>query len=184
VQKLEGGKKRARELENGVDKKDEQREEGDSAEESRAAGIAIRKRQRVDPFEPGGKKKKRKKVVVVGGMVETTQVKDEEEAPPSQSGSMATDRAMTRPGPKKKKKKKHLPESRGAQGYVARGGPGGEARSARQESLDADSTAHAERSTQSSLLEEWDGILQDQQGSRCGTTPGLSSTGMFSFSTF
>jgi hypothetical protein len=190
VQKLKGGKRRARELENGARavtaNKDEQGEEQDSAEESRAAGIALRKRQRVDPFEPGGKKKKKKMkkavgLVVGGGSVEATaQAKEDiemEEAP--RSGSMATEDAMTRPGPKKKKKRKrHLPESQGAQGHVARGGPGGEARSAR---LDADITQHAEPSTQSSLLEEWDGISQDQQGSRSGT-PGPSCSGMFFFS--
>jgi len=181
VQKLEGGKRRARELENGTRaisvNKDEQGEEKDSAEESRAAGIAIRKRQRVDPFEPGGKKKRKK--AVVGGTAETTQTKvdiEMEEAPP-QSGSMATDDTMTRPGPRKKRRrKKHLPESQGAQGHVARGGPGGEARSVR---LDTDITPHAEPSTQSSLLEEeWDGISQTQLGSRCGT-PRSSCSGMF-----
>jgi hypothetical protein len=183
VQKLEGGKRRAQELENGVRgvaaDNDEQGEEMDSAEESRAAGIAIRKRQWVDPFEPGRKKRKKKVagLGLEGGTVETTQAKDdiEMEEAPSQSESMAMDDAMTRPGPKKKKKKKHhLPESQGAQGH-ARGGPGGESRSAR---LDADITQHSEPSTQSSILEEWDGIRPDQQGSRCGI-PGSSSSGMF-----
>ena len=179
VQKLEGGKRRARELENGARSavtanKDEQEEEKDNAEESRAAEIAIRKRQRVDPFESGGKKKKRK--VLVGGSVgtvETARAKDDdvemEEA--SQSGSVAMNDAMTRPGSKKKKKKKRRSESLGAQGLVARGGPSDDAQSAR---LDADITLHAESSDHSSLLEEWAGIAQDQQGSRCGTPSSYS----------
>ena len=179
MQKLEGGKRRARELENGTQhaataNKDEQEEEKDNAEESRAAEIAIRKRQRVDPFESGGKKKKRK--VVVGGSVgtvETARAKDDdvemEEA--SQSGSMATNDAMTRPGPRKKKKKKRMSENLGAQGLVVRGGPSGDTQSAR---LDVDITPHAESSDHSSLLEEWAGIAQDQQGSRCGTPSSYS----------
>ena len=108
VQKLEGNKKRAREMENGTQaptvNNDEQRE-GDSAEESRAAGIAIRKRQRVDPFESGGKKKK--KVVELVGTAETARTMDDveiNEAP--QSGLMATVDAMTNSGPKKEEKEK------------------------------------------------------------------------------
>jgi hypothetical protein len=187
VQKLGGGKMRAREmLENGAattaNNKDGQGEEeqDSAAEESRAAGIAIRKRQRVDPFEPGGKKKKRK--MVVGGLVETSRAKDDvemeiEEAP--RSGSMATDVAVTRPVPKKKKRKRHRAESQGALGHVAHGhgGPGGGARAAR---LDADITQDAEPSTntQSSLLEEeWGGISEDQRGSESGSTG--SCSGMF-----
>jgi hypothetical protein len=177
VQKLKGSKKRAREMENGTQapmvNNDEQRE-GDSAEESRAAGIAIRKRQRVDPFESGGKKKK--KVVELVGTSETARAMDDvemKEAP--QSGLMATDDAMTKSGRKKKKKKKHRLESQGAQGHDAPGGPVSETRSAL---LDADTTQLAESSTQSSLLEEWDGILQDQQGSRSGT-PGSSCPGAY-----
>ena len=185
MQKLEGGKRRARELlENGArattaNNKDEQGEEQDSAaEESRAAGIVIRKRQRVDPFEPGGKKKRK---MVVGGLAETARVKDDvemetEEAP--RSGSMATDVPVTRPVPKKKKKKRHLSESQGALGHVAHGGPGGEARAAH---LDAEITQDAEpsTSTQSSLLEEeWGGISQGQRGSLSGS-PGSSCSGMF-----
>jgi len=171
VQKLEGSKKRAREMENGTQapivNNNEQRDEGDSAEESRTAGIAIRKRQRVDPFESGGKKKK-KKVVESVGTVETTRAMDDvdvemKEAP--QSGSMATDDTMTKSGPKKKKKKKHRLESQGAQGQDAFG-----------KLLDADITHLAESSTRSSLLEEWDGISQEQQGSR-GGTPGSSCPG-------
>jgi hypothetical protein len=177
VQKLEGGKKRARELENGVravtaNKDEQQEEENDNEDESRAAGMAIRKRQRVDPFEPGGKKKRK---VVVGsvGTVETARAKDDdvvmEEA--SQSASMAMNDATTRPGSKKKKKKKRMSENLGAQGLIARGGPGGDAQSAR---LDADITPHAEPSDHSSLLEEWAGISQDHQGSRCGTPSSYS----------
>jgi hypothetical protein len=179
VQKLEGSKKRVREMQNGTQapmgSNDEQREEADSAEESRAAGIAIRKRRRVDPFESGGKKKK-KKVVELVGTAETAQAKDSddvetEEAP--QSRSMATDDGLTRSSPKKKKKKKHRLESVGAQGHVSPGGPVGEARSAR---LDADITQHAETSSEPFILEEWDGILQDQRGNRSGT-PGSSCSG-------
>lgn len=180
MQKLEGGKRRAWERENGPQavtaNKNEHEEEKDSAEESRAAGIAIRKRQRVDPFESGGKKKRKKVVVGPVGAVETARAKDSdvemEEAP--QSGSVvATDDATTLPGPKKKKKKKkkRLLESQGAQGHVAHGGAGGQARPA---PFDANITPHAESSDRSSLLEEWDGISQDQQGSRSGT-PGSFS---------
>ncbi|KAH9987830.1 hypothetical protein BJV77DRAFT_964686 [Russula vinacea] len=177
VQKLEGGKRRARELlENGArattaNNKDEQGEEQDSAaEESRAAGIAIRKRQRVDPFEPGGKKKKRK--MVVGGLVETARAKDDVETETGEaprSGSMATDVP--------KKKKRHLSESQGALGHVAHGGPGGEARAAH---LDAEITQDAEpsTSTQSSLLEEeWGGISQGQRGSLSGSPVASSGVG-------
>jgi hypothetical protein len=178
MQKLEGGKRRAREMENGTQapmvNNDEQRE-GDSAEESRAAGIAIRKRQRVDPFESGGKKKK-KKVVELVGTAETARAMDDvemKEAP--QSGLMATDDAMTKSSLKKKKKKKHRLESQAAQGHDAPGGPVSETRSAL---LDADITQLAESSTRSSLPEEWDGISQDQQGSRSGT-PGSSCPGAY-----
>lgn len=151
---------------------DEQRE-GDSAEESRAAGIAIRKRQRVDPFESGGKKKK--KVVELVGTAETARAMDNvemKEAP--QSGLMAADDVMTKSSPKKKKKKKHRLESQGAQGHDAPG-PVSETRSALP---DADATQLAESSTQSSLHEEWDGILQDEQGSR-SCTPGSSCRGAY-----
>ena len=180
VQKLEGGKRRARERENGLQavtaNKDEHEEEKDSAAESRAAGIAIRKRQRVDPFESGGKKKRTKAVVGPVDAVETARAKDsdvEMEEAPQLGPVMASDDATTRPGPKKKKKKKkkHLLESQSAQEHVAYGGAGGQAPPA---PLDADITPHAESSDRSSLLEEWDGISQDQQGSRSGT-PGSYS---------
>ena len=165
MQKLEGNKKRARGMENGTQvpmvNNDEQ-PEGDSAEESRAAGIAIRKRQRVDPFESGGKKKKRKVVELVGAAETTRTLDDVEMKDAPQSGLMATDDAMTKLGPKKKKKKKHRLENQGAQEHDAPGGPVSGKPSAL---VDADITQLAESSTQSSLLEEWDGILQDQQGS-------------------
>jgi hypothetical protein len=177
VQKLEGSKRRAREMENGTQapmiKNDEQRE-GDSADESRAAGIAIRKRQRVDPFESGGKKKKRKVELV--GTAETARAMDEVEMKEiPQSGLMAAVDARTKSSPKKKKKKRHQVESQGAQRHDAPGGPVGETRSAL---LDADTTQLAESSTQSSLLEEWDGILQVEQGSR-SSTPGSSCPGAY-----
>ncbi len=175
VQKLEGSKKRVREMQNGtqapIGSNDEQREEADSAEESRTAGIVIRKRQRVDPFESGGKKKK--KVVELVGTAQAKDSDDVETEEPPQSRSMTTDDGFTRSSPKKKKKKKHQLESLGAQGHVAPGGLVGEARSAR---LDTDITQHAEASSESFILEEWDGILQDQQGSRSGT-PGSSCSG-------
>jgi hypothetical protein len=175
MQKLEGSKRRAREMENGTQapmvNNDEGRE-GDSAEESRAAGIAIRKRQKVDPFESGGKKKK-KKVVEFARTAETARAMDDvemKEAP--QSGLMATGDAMTKSGPKRKKKKKHRLKSQSVQGDDAPGAPVSETRP------DADTTQLAESSTQSSLLEEWDGILQDQLGSRSGT-PDSSCPGAY-----
>jgi hypothetical protein len=179
MQKLEGSKKRARETENGTQApmvNDDEQREGDSAEESRAAGIAIRKRQRVDPFESGGKKKKKKKVVELVGTAETALAMDDvemKEAP--QSGLMAADDARTKSGPKKKKKKRHRLESQGVQRHDAPRGPVSETRSAL---LDADTTQLAESSTQSSLLEEWDGILQDELGSR-SSTPGSSRPGAY-----
>lgn len=177
MQKLEGSKKRAREMENGTQapmvNNDEQRE-GDSAEESRAAGIAIRKRQRVDPFESGGKKKKRKVELV--GTAETARAMDEVEMKEiPQSGLMAAVDARTKSSPKKKKKKRHQVESQGAQRHDAPGGPVGETPSAL---LDADTTQFEESSTQSSLLEEWDGILQVEPGSR-SSTPGSSCPGAY-----
>lgn len=155
-------------MENGTQTpNNEQRDEGDSAEESRAVGIAIRKRQRVDPFESGGKKKK-KKVVELVATAETSRAIDDvdvemKEAP--RSGLMATDDTMIKSGPKKKKKKRHRLESQSAQGQ--------DAFDTRSALLDADI---AESSTRSSLLEEWDGISQEQQGSQSGT-PGSSCPG-------
>ena len=184
MQKLEGSKKRGREMENGTQASminiDEQREGGDSAEESRAAGIAIRKRQRVDPFESGGKKKQ-KRVVELVSSAGTTRAMDDvgmNEAP--QSGLMAADDAMTKSGPKKKKKKKHRLESHGAQRHDVPRGPVSETRSA---PLDVDTRQLAESSTESSLHEEWDGIQQDLQ-ENWSSTPGSSCSGaFFSFST-
>jgi hypothetical protein len=153
--------------------------EGDSAEESRAAGMAIRKRQRVDPFESGGKKKKKRKVVELVGTTETARtIMDDVEmkdAPQSQSGLMTTDDMTTKSSPKKKKKKKHRLESQGAQGHDTL------VNETRSADLDADITRLSESSTRSLLLEEWDGIVQDQEGSRSGT-PGSSSPGACSFS--
>lgn len=184
MQKLEGSKKRAREMENGTQATmvngDEQREEGDSAEESRAAGIAIRKRQRVDPFESGGKKKKKKVVELVGAAETVRAVDDVEMKEAPESGLMATDDAMTISGPKKKKKKKHRVESQGAQGHDAPGGPVSETPSAHP---NADITQLEESSSRSSLLEEWDGILQDQLESRSGT-PDLSPGAYFHLALF
>lgn len=146
--------------------------EGDSAEESRAAGVAIRKRQRVDPFESGGKKKKKRKAVVLAGAGETARTMDDVEMKDApQPGLMEADDAVTKFGPKKKKKKKRRLESQAAQD-----GPGGPVSETRSTLLEADITKLAESSTQSSLLEEWDGILQDQRGSPSGT-PGLSCPG-------
>ncbi|KAH9983070.1 hypothetical protein BJV74DRAFT_852325 [Russula compacta] len=176
VQKLEGGKRRAREAENGApvnnnNKREREREEeeSDSAEESRV--VAIRKRTRVDPFEAGGKKKKMKKVVV-----ETAPAKDDDvsmgEAP--QAGAMATVDAMTRPGQKKKKrkKKKPPPNGQGVQGRAAlEGEPAGEAWCANH---DAEVAQHAEPSgSVQSLLDEWDGLWRHQQNS-ISSSPGSS----------
>ena len=173
VQNLKGSKKRAREMENGTQvsmvNNDEQRE-GDSAEESRAARIAIRKRLRVDPFDSGGKKKGKKVVELVGAAGTTRAMNDVEMKEASHSGLMATDDAMKKSRLKKKKKKKHRLESQGAQGHNPSGGPVSVTRSTL---IDA-----SESSTQSSLLEEWDGILQDQQESRSGT-PDSSCSGTY-----
>jgi len=138
VKKLEGGKRRAQQMENGTSasgststmvQNNGGQEEEDSAEESRAG--TIRKRERVDPFEPGKKKKKRRKnaemEMDVEAVVTTAPPAKEdivlEEAP--QTGAMETVDTTTRPGPKKKKKKKkNAHEGHGVGGCVtADGGP-------------------------------------------------------------
>ncbi|KAI9447551.1 hypothetical protein H4582DRAFT_2068171 [Lactarius indigo] len=126
VQKLQGGKKRARETVNGahadavgVKKKEEEgKEEESSAEESRVG--TIRKRTIIDPFDAAGKKRKKRR-------------KEAEEIAEGTDGAAqavhrmvidegATDAfdatAETTPKKKKKKKKKSLllPESPGIVG--------------------------------------------------------------------
>jgi hypothetical protein len=102
VQKLQGGKKRAREMENGVHagvKKKEGGEEESSAEESRVG--TTRKRTIIDPFETAGKKKKRRREA------------EEKQEPPDDTtqadrqtvGEGGTDASMG-PTPKKRKRKK------------------------------------------------------------------------------
>ena len=187
VQKLEGGKRRARESENGTlaassssvnNKRECERgeEESDSAEESRV--VAVRKRTRVDPFEAGGKKKKMKKVVV-----ETAPAKDPkdvsiEEAP--QAGAMGTVDAMTRPGQKKRKKKRKKPppdDGQGVQGRVALEGEPVE--EAWWTNHDAEAAQHAEPSgSVQSLFDEWDGLWKHQQNNMSGS-PGSSHSSMF-----
>jgi len=115
VQKLQGGKKRARELANdahadavGVKKKEDGEDES-SAEESRIG--TTRKRTIIDPFETAGKKRKKRrkeaeeiKEAADGTAQETCQMAGE--------GTTGALDAMAGPTPKKKKKKKksHLPE--------------------------------------------------------------------------
>ncbi|KAH9050773.1 hypothetical protein EDB87DRAFT_1583212 [Lactarius vividus] len=116
VQKLQGGKKRARETANGAHadvvgvKKTKEGEEESSAEESRVG--TIRKRTIVDPFEAAGKKgKKRRK--------EAEEIKEPTDEAAQAVHHMDIDEGTTaKPTPKKKKKKKKnlLPEGAGTVG--------------------------------------------------------------------
>ncbi|KAI9457963.1 hypothetical protein BJY52DRAFT_1270627 [Lactarius psammicola] len=108
VQKLQGGKKRTREMANGMHadtvgvKKNEGEEEESSAEESRIG--TIRKRTIIDPFEAAGKKgKKRRKEAV-----ETKEATDgtTQGVRPTAIGEGMTDAFGTTEGPTPKKKKK------------------------------------------------------------------------------
>ena len=186
VQKLQGEKKHARNMENGVldstaandGNQPEGEEGGDSVEEETRASSTVRKRPRVvDPFESGGKNKKKMKNVVAetAEAVEAVPAKDipEEEAPPLGS-AVATIDATTNSSPKKRKRKRKkqrtepIPEGQGAQGHTeALGGPVAD-------------VLPVEGSTQS-LLEEWDGIGEFQERSRGGTPtrPSSSHSGMF-----
>jgi len=189
IQKLQGGKKHARNMENGVldstaasamandSNQREGEEEEDGAEEETRAASAVRKRPRVvDPFESGGKNKKKMKKVVAEAAetVEAVPAKDGavEEAPPL-GGVVATIDATTNPSPKKRRRKKRkqktvpLPEGQGAQGHAeVLGGPVADG-------LPVEASAP-------SLLEEWDGIGAFQEISRSGTPtrPSSSHSGM------
>lgn len=132
VQKLEGGKRRARNMENGdlaesamaamADDGRSGREGEDSAEEeSRVArASAVRKRPRVaDPFEPGrGKGKKRTKKAATVEKTETEETTEAAEATaPVQDVAveealpmMVSVDAATTPNPKKRRKKKKTAE--------------------------------------------------------------------------
>jgi len=194
IQKLQGGKKHARNMENGVQdstaasamvndsNQREGEEEEDGAEEDTRAASAVRKRPRVvDPFESGGKNTKKMKKVVAEAAetaVETAPAKDDvvEEAPPLET-AVATIDATTNPSPKKRKRKRKnkrktvaLPEDQGAQAHAeVLGGPVAD-------------VLPVEAST-SSLLEEWDGIGDFQEISRSGTftRPSSSHSGMFCY---
>ncbi|KAH9971343.1 hypothetical protein BGW80DRAFT_1253366 [Lactifluus volemus] len=161
IQKLEGGKKRSREIENGdtlVKAKED--EEADSEEESRAGNL--RKRTRIDPFEPGGKKKK--------NAVETGTAKG---IAVGAAARLAPLDVMAGPGPKRKKKKKkpRIPEKQGGEEHVAKGISDGEERSANHET----NIAQSEESLQS-LFDEWDGLWKHPQISRDNASGPSSST--------
>ena len=150
-------------------------EEEDSAEESRVG--AIRKRARVDPFEPGKKKKRRRKDAAMEevAVVTTAPAKEDvvlEEAP--QTGAMEIVDATTRTGRKKKKKKKNAREGHGVGECVsADGGPVGEAPSpSRGQNAEPSGSTH-------SVPDEWNDIKRHQQGGRSGSL-GSSYSGVFS----
>ncbi|KAI0306831.1 hypothetical protein B0F90DRAFT_1914976 [Multifurca ochricompacta] len=107
---LEGGKKHGTEvMKNGVPSTTAKKEEEeDSAEKSRVP--TIRKRQRVDPFEPGGKKKHKKEKErerEVAMMMTTMMTTKEAKVATAAEGS------RKQLGTKKKKKKKTVPTSEG-----------------------------------------------------------------------
>jgi hypothetical protein len=166
MQKLEGGKKHSRGMENGATpvRTREDEKEADSGEESRAG--TIRKRTRIDPFELGGKKKKK---AVEMGMAKVVVAED---AP--RLGTMAPVDAMAGPSPKRKKKKKKtlIPEDRGREERVTPGVTGGEGRPA---NLSAN-IAQREGSLQS-LVEEWDGLWRYPQMGQSNASE-ASSSGM------
>ena len=120
MQKLQGGKKRAREMANGAHadvvgvKMKEREEEESGAEESRIG--MIRKRTVIDPFEAAGKKGKRRRK-------EAEEMKDATDGTEQAVRQTAIGEGMmdafgttAEPTPKKKKKKKKkslLPEGQG-----------------------------------------------------------------------
>ncbi|KAI0249935.1 hypothetical protein BJV78DRAFT_1222913 [Lactifluus subvellereus] len=164
VRKLEGGKRRSREVENGaMPVRAREDEEEDGAEESRVG--TIRKRARFDPFEPGGKK--RKKVVDMG----TANGVATEDAP--RLGTMATVDAMAGPSPKRKKKKKKtlISEAQGTEEGVALRVPDGEVRSANHDA----NIVQREGSSVQSRVDEWDGPRKYPQIGR-GNASGPSSS--------
>ena len=191
IQKLQGGKKHARNMENGVQdstaasamvndsNQREGEEEEDGAEEDTRAASAVRKRPRVvDPFESGGKNRKKMKKVVAEAAetaVEAVPTKGDvvEEAPPLGS-VVATVDTMTNPSPKKRKRKRKnkqktvpLPEDQGAQGRTE--GP-------------VVDVLPVEGGAQS-LLEEWDGIGDFKEISWSGTPtrPSSSHSGIYCY---
>ena len=187
IQKLQGGKKHVRNMENGVQDStaasamanDSNQREGEEEEEDTRAASAVRKRSRVvDPFESGGKNKKKMKKVVAEAAetaVEAAPTKDDvvEEAPPLGS-VVATIDTTTSPSPKKRKRKRKnkqktvpLPEDQGAQGHTE--GP-------------VVDVLPVEGGAQS-LLEEWDGIGDFKEISRSGmpTRPSSLHSGMFCY---
>jgi hypothetical protein len=165
LQKLEGGKKRSREIENGATPvRTKEDEEVGSEEESRAGNL--RKRTRIDPFQPGGKKKKN--AVDMG----TAKAVAADAAP--RLGTMAPLDAMAGPGPKRKKKKKKAlkPEEQGGEERVAKCVSDGEERSANHDT----NIAQSEESLQS-LFDEWNGLWKHPEIRR-GTASGPSSSSM------
>jgi hypothetical protein len=173
VQKLEGGKKRLRRMENGATPVRVAEEEADSAEESRAG--TIRKRARIDPFEPGAKQKKKKTMEMKMKMgMGTTNGVAVEDVP--QLGTVAPVDAIAGPVPKRKKKKQTLiPEGQGREERVALGVPDGEGPSGNHNT----NIAQREGSSMPSTADEWDGPWKYPQMGR-GNASGPSSSGMFS----
>jgi hypothetical protein len=122
VQKLEGGKKRARNVENGrppaaivegvgVGEGDgDDKDDEDGVEEMTRGGSGARKRTRVvDPFEPGGKNKKKMKKVMTEAAPTPTPAEDvtlDEELLRLAGTAVAVVDATTSASPKKKKRKK------------------------------------------------------------------------------
>ncbi|KAH9959244.1 hypothetical protein BC827DRAFT_1269010 [Russula dissimulans] len=172
VKKLQGGKRRAQQMENGTSasaststmvQNNGGQEEDDSAEESRAG--TIRKRERVDPFEPGKKKKKRRKNAEMEEVaaVTTPPAKEDvvlEDAP--QTGAMETVDTTARTRPKKKKKKKKGPhESLGVGGFGA--AVGGPVREASSPSRGHNAEPAEPSGSVQSAPDEWDGINKHQQ---------------------
>ena len=115
MQKLQGGKKRTREVANDAHadavgaKKEEKEEDESSAEESRIG--TTRKRTIIDPFDTAGKKRKKRQK-------EVEEIKEAADGTAQKAGQMAGEGttgpldAMAGPAPKKKKRKKRslLPE--------------------------------------------------------------------------
>jgi len=123
VQKLEGGKKRARETANGDAvgvKKGEDGDEESSAEESRIG--TTRKRTIIDPFEVAGKrrKKRRKEAEEIR---EATQTTAQEGSQMVGEGMVDPFDATAGPTPKKKRKKKKRPLPEGQETVEHNGEP-------------------------------------------------------------
>jgi hypothetical protein len=172
VQKLEGGKKRLREVQNGATLvRTMEDEEADSAEESRVG--TIRKRARIDPFEPGVKKKKKAMEMEMG----TAKGVAAEDVPRPET--MAPVDAFAGPVPKRKKKKKKalIPDGQGSEERAALGVPNGEGPSANH----GTNIAQREGSSMRSPVDEWDGPWKYPHiGRGDASASGPSSSGMFS----